>query len=479
MRKLAAIPARPALAPAAVGAAGVVLVAAAAVRVGATLSLGVLFGLCLFLAVLVAFVQVPHVAVAFTIPYFAALPMLKVLVSSKLGPTKDLIELAALLAGVVLAIQMRAHRREWHGDRLLVAITLLLVALYILNIGGSFTGDTGYGLAWFHGVRLVAEPLLLMVVGMVLKDPRRTLRWGIAALIATAYGAALIGLVQQELGGARLVSFGFEYGKQVRTIGSHLRSFGSFDQPFDYAAMLALGLAGVVLWLKRPVVAICAGIVIVAGLTVSFVRGAVLSAAALLGLLLARKGHGPTAALLLGSAAVASVVFIFLSTQPTAGRVVQADSSTYLTLNGRTTSWRLALGKPISWPFGRGVGAYGTAAQRAESARALALGGAPTAAADSGYLATTSDVGFIGLLLLLALFGRVLVLFRRALELGEEIAWFGLGVTLIFMLDAALRSSFTGFPTAHVAMLMIGLTLAAASAGHRLSEPVRSRATFV
>jgi len=444
-----------------IGAVLTVLIAAWSVHAGAAVGLGSLVGVCLFVAILVAFVKAPHVAVAFTVAYFCALPALKVLVSSQLAPTKDVIEIAALLAALILALQRRAARTSWNGDRVLLILVLLLIGLYIINVGPGLTGGQRFGIAWFHGVRLVAEPLSLLVVGLSVENPRRTLRWGLAALIATAYGESLIALLQQQLGPYRLVSYGFEYGKQVRTIGGHLRSFGSFDEPFDYAAMLAFGLAGALFTVRRGFFALPAAIVIGLGLAVSFVRGAIFSVVVLVALLLARKGKTVAATLLLGIAIASGAVFMFMATQETSGRVVQVGPSQYASLNGRTRSWPAALGSPKRWAFGRGVGQYGTAAERAKKAQPPAVGGRSTAAAaDSGYLATTADVGFVGLAILLALFTRMIVLLRRGTARGLDAAWFGIAIIAVFLVDAALRSSLTGFPTAHLAMLLIGLSLA-------------------
>jgi O-antigen ligase len=198
------------------------------------------------------------------------------------------------------------------------------------------------------------------------------------------------------------------------------------------------------------------------------VRGAAFSVVILVALLLARKGKTVGAVFLLGIAIVSGAIFMFTATQETNGRVVQVGPSQYGTLNGRTKSWPAALGKPEAWVFGRGVGQYGTAAERARKDRPPVVGGGrSTAAADSGYLATTADVGFIGLALLLAIFGRMLVLLRRGTARGEDAAWFGVAIIVVFMVDAALRSSLTGFPAAHLGMLLIGLSLAAT----KVSDP--------
>jgi hypothetical protein len=55
----------------------------------------------------------------------------------------------------------------------------------------------------------------------------------------------------------------------------------------------------------------------------------------------------------------------------------------------------------------------------------------------------------------------MIALFRRAIARGEQLGWFGIGLVTVILLDATLRSSFTGFPTADIVFLLIGLTVAA------------------
>jgi O-antigen ligase len=445
----------------AVAAAGTLGVAVLAAQEGPRIPLSVLIGGLVFLAVLVGFMKAPHVVIAVAIPYFCLLPMLKVLVSSQLAPTKDVIEIAAFLAAAALAFRRRFLREPFPGDTQVLVLTLLLVGLYVLNLGTAIRSGNVVGLEWFHGVRLTAEPLLLLLVGMTVANPRKTLHWAVKSLIVTVCAAALIGLFQQVVGPWRLVSLGYSFKSQLRTIGGHLRSFGPFDEPFDYASMLSFGLAGVLLWSRSKTVMLTLGPIIAVGLLVSFVRGAALSAVVLIAFLLARRGYAATATVVLGAAAASAIAIAILASQPTQGRVVQTGPSTFLTLNGRDRSWRLALGNPSSWPFGRGVGTFGTAATRAAESQPPSTRAVFGQAADSGYLATTADVGFIGLALELALFTRIIVLLRAAIRRGEGAAWFGLALFVIFILDATLRSSLTGYPTAHLGFLLVGLTLAA------------------
>jgi O-antigen ligase len=140
------------------------------------------------------------------------------------------------------------------------------------------------------------------------------------------------------------------------------------------------------------------------------------------------------------------------------------NSNQYLTLNGRTTVWSAALGhKRSAWVFGRGVGAVGTASQRATES--LTGSSSPTKAktgtiVDSGYIVALADVGFAGLAFLLALFGRLIFLAGSAARRGESSGWIALGLLTVMSLDALTRESLTGFPTAYVAMLVVGIASA-------------------
>jgi hypothetical protein len=185
---------------------------------------------------------------------------------------------------------------------------------------------------------------------------------------------------------------------------------------------------------------------------------------ALLGLWLARRRHAASAVLLLAAAVVAGIAFMVTSSA-TETRTVRSSPSLYLTLNGRTEVWSVTLAGPASWPFGRGVGVVGTAANRAQAGVVASAtpGTNDLGAVDSGYFSTVADTGFVGLAVLLALFGRLVQLAARSARAGSPAGWVALGMLTVALLDALTRDSFTGFPTAYLGMLLTGLALASAT----------------
>jgi O-antigen ligase len=438
-------------------------------RYGAGRGLGLTIGGCVFVVLVGSFVLLPHVSVAGTIFYFAMLPTLKVFGSDLLGGTKDVISLAAAAAALVLVVQRRAGRAPVRIDRALLVLLAFVAMLYLLDIGGNLSGQSSYGLAWFHGVRLFAEPVSLLLVGLSLRDPRRTFQWAARALAVTAVVVAAYGIFQQALGVERLVSLGYTYGQEVRQLGPRLRSFGTFEEPFSYAGFLLLAAAVVALRerLRPHSVAILSFISL--GLLVSYVRTAAVIVVALVGLFLARRGNARTALVLTAAAAIAAAAFIVGGSDVQSQRAVRVSPNKYLTLNGRTNVWSDALGHSRStWLLGRGVGAVGTASQRANESLTGAKTQSSTAKkgtiVDSAYLAIATDIGFIGLAIFLALLGRLLLLSWRFAAAGAAEGWVALGLLVVMLFDALTRESLTGFPTAYVGMLLVGLALASAAA---------------
>jgi hypothetical protein len=436
---------------------------------GAQIGLGVLLVAVVYIGTVAGFLTAPHLAVAATVVLFALIPALKVFVGDWVGSVKDLVVIGAVSAGILLFVFERRRPDRW-----VLGLVGLLVGLYVVNAGG------GHGIAWAQGVRLSGEPLLLLLVGLTLPDPRRTFRWALGALVATACLVAAYGLLQQRLGGATLVSLGYTFTSQVRTVGPYLRSFGTFDDAFAYAAFLLFGLAAIMFWLRRGPIAWAATALVLLGLLASFVRTGALVLLALVGLLLGRRGYVPSGTLLVAAAAVAGGLVLgnpggsetkTYSVQTSRGTQTQTRQTGNLLLNGRISAWEAALGKdPREWLFGRGVGTVGTAAERAKYTIAPPTtgsgdkGGPPSQAVDSGYLATIADVGIAGLVVLLVLFGRLLVLASRAAAWNSDAGWVALAFLVCIMMDALTRASFTGFPTAFLGMLLVGIALSAAAA---------------
>ena len=461
---------RPDVTAAALGAFATLFAVASIERLGEDLALSMLVGFSAYALATVAFVRVPHLAFAAAIAWFAFLEAVKVQVYPLAGATKELLVAAAATACIVVFVQRRISSAPWRTDAPTLVLLGLFLALYVLNLGGGLSGESGYGAPWFHGTRLVSEPLVLMLAGMLLPAPRRSLRLTLVALVAAAFVAALYGLIQQAIGVQGLMDAGYEYGAQVREIEGRLRSFGTLGEPFAYAAFLIFALAALMFAFRGKVLTWAVGAILFAGLFVSFVRTAALIMLALLGVWLARRGHARFAVLVIAAAVVAAAFVFAAASDQRETRRVQASPNQYLTLNGRTNIWKATLGSSSDWALGRGVGVVGTASERA--ARALTgsevdrtKGGGGVV--DSGYFGIVADVGLLGLALLLGLFGRIARQAIQAARSGDDAGW-------LLALDAITRESFTAFPTAYIALLMVGLCAGAwANAERRPAEAAR------
>jgi hypothetical protein len=457
-------------ASATVGALAVCLLAYVTAQSGGSLTMVAAAGVLVYVLAVVGFLLVPHLAVAGTIALFAFVPALKVFTTPSIGGIKDVICLSAITAGAIL-IAFERRRPDW---RVGLLVTLLML-LYVVNVGH------GHGTNWVQGMRLTGEPMLLLIVGSVLSNPRRTLRYALGSLVAVGVIVALYGLLQQVLGQYTLVSLGYHFNQQVRTISGLLRSFGTFDDPFAYAAFLYFAIAAVIFWLPRGFLSWAAGTVLLLGLTASFVRTGVLIVIAFFALALIRRGFILPAVCFVGATVILAVsslsgasgtqvqsvpVYFSNGGQTTVHSPVSRSGS--LVLNGRVSAWQAAVGSnPFDWVFGRGVGEVGTAAARASTGFIPGTSAASTNSAskpsqkavDSAYFATLADVGVIGLAVLLVLLARLFILCRARIKLGQDAGWVGLALLVSMLLDSLTRASFTGFPTAFVALLVLGLTV--------------------
>jgi len=442
----------------------------AASTVGSTLSLGLITGIAVFFGLIAAFITFPHVAVAGMIPLFVLLPTIKVLLFPAAGPLKDFVTVAAICAAAVIVIQRSGQGQPQRGDVWMATCVAVLATVYIVNVGGL-----EWDVAWAHGVRLALMPVALLLVGLTLGQPARTMHWAMVSLVATATVVALYGIAQQGLGMWRLYGYGYVFDYHLRTFHGHLRSFGTLDDPFAYAAFLLLGFAALILWFRFGVVSLGVGTVILTGLAFSYVRTALIVLLALLALWLARKSYTAMSIFLLGAATAIACVVLIVSSNTTESRTVRTGNSTFLTINGRTESWRIFLGSPDVWALGHGVGEVGTAAERATYTISQdPKDASEQRAVDSGYFAVIADVGIIGLIALLAILGRAIATANTYVRAGSRAAWLALAFVTVEMIDAVTRASFTGFPTAFLAMLLTGVALAAATDGGRaVPEPLR------
>lgn len=447
--------------------AGTGLVAAvilATERYGTGLAFGAVVALGLFIAVTTCFLVAPYAVVAMAIPLFASIPAMKVLGAPWIGPTKDAVTLSAAMATALYVLQRPGRLALERTDRVVLGAIGGIVVLYVLNVGG-LARDSWHGEAWLHGVRLTTEPLILLLAGLLLPHTRRTLDWAARSIVATGCVVAAYGIFQQFVGWAWLEGLGYEYDQQLRAIGPYLRSFGTLDDAFAYAAFLFLALVTAVFWMRGGAVVWACRLLIGVGIAVSFVQTAAVVGFALVALLLVRAGRTAAGVMLLAAALAAAIVLTIAAAPATESKTVRAGPSTYITLNGRTTLWANVFDDKRHIPIGRGVGDVGRASLRAAFG-VTEVSGSPGESAegkisvDSGYLGAVADVGLAGLAMLLLLLGRAGTLAGRATNgSAAAVGWVCLGYLTVLSLDALTRDSFTGFPNAYLGFLLVGLTL--------------------
>jgi hypothetical protein len=470
MTLLGRLPGRGEIAAAGTGILLVFLAVLAVGRVGAQLTFALLLGTATFVGFVAGFAFAPHIFVAATIAYFALLPTLQAFFPSIPEGSKELLVAAAVVAAAGLLLRRRGTRL----DSTLLILLGLVFGLYVVNIGGGLSGETGHGIAWFHGTRLLAEPLCLFVFGVSVRDPHRTLRWAVAALLGVCLINALYGILQQAIGVPGLRQLGYHYGAEIREISGHVRSFGTLGEPFAYAGLLLLGLVTTLLWYRRSLFVTAALALLGLGLFFSYVRTAALIAVALLALAAARLGRARYAILLMLAALAGAAAVFAAASQKTETRSVQVNPTTYLTLNGRTNIWKATLSSPSDWVFGRGVGATGTASQRA--ARALASRATKKSSGgsivDSSYFAVIADVGVLGLGILVTFFATLIARARVAALQGQRSGWLAMGLLSATLLDALTRESFVGFPTAYISLVVVGIAWATWREGPKEEAPV-------
>lgn len=432
---------------------------------GALVPLGLL-AVVLLIAVLVV---KPYLLAPLVVVGFALQPALKFQVSSSVGPAKD----AVIVAGALAAGLAVLRRGRVAGDRLVLLLVLGFLSIYVLNPAGR------HGAGWGFVTRLVFEGLVLLLVGYLSTNASRTWRWGARSAIVVGVAESVIGVVQQAIGLKTLVvQYGYAYGEQVRaTSGGQLRSFGTLDDPFNYAAIVILGLVCALHVVENARLRWGLVAVMVVGVLVSFDRTAVVLVAALLLLELGRK-HSASAICLALAMAVGGLALV-VDRSPAAPPSVTAvdnpaaNNTFLLSLNGRTSTWLQVFRGPGDVLFGRGAGEIGAGAGRAGQQGVAAVahyqpGVAPPIATnvgltslDSTYFETLADAGVVGLLVLLLLGARVLSLLRAGQHVRGAPASAARGIFLLLAADGVTRTSLFAFPFGFIAMFLLGSALGA------------------
>jgi len=428
------------------------------------LTLALAVGVAALAAMAIGFRRAPQAMAVMIVFGFALQPTLVFYLSVAFGPAKDAIVLAGLLSLLLAAaFGLPAERRGY--DAWLVGAIVVLLGMYLLNPAG------GHGAGWSDAARLTIEAFGLFLVGYLGPHTQRTWRWAVRALVGIALLNVAVGLAQQGIGVQRLVhQFGYQFGDEVRTTaGGAFRSFGTLDDPFNYAALLALALVCATFELRRrsavPIAALLA-----LGIAISFVRTEIVLMAVIAALALVRVQRLPAAAGLLLAVLIAAVGLLALTPAPALSPT--SNASVLGTLNGRTTGWSELLSNPSDLLAGRGVGAVGTGLARSATAGIyqpgrFTTGQTPEGAregdlrnVDSTYLATLADVGVLGLALMAAILGRMLMLMRPGQPGASGAMWTSMGLWLVAVLDAVTRSSLTAFPYGFIALYLLGLSLA-------------------
>jgi hypothetical protein len=453
----------------AVGAGLLVTGAAAALLVllpgdGALLAIGLLAGAPVLAAAVALLVRRPELAPWGAVLLFATSAELRLRVHPTVGLLKDAY-VALLLAIVVLYVWQRPSAlRRLRPLALPLAALGVLVGMYLLDPAG------GHGTSWLFGTRLLVQVLALLLIGALLA-PRATLPHLVRAMCVILPFEAVLGWVQQAVGRFALVyDWGYEYGAQVRTTsGGGLRTSGTFEDPFQLAALAVLGLALALFVATRRQAAVLV-VSATAVLAATSVRTAMLQAVLLLAVYAVRRGFGREAAALGAVAAVAGV--LFLATTTSAVRPGAPEEPLLLTLNGRSDAWALAVDGWESLVTGNGVGARGTGSTRTDpsvsdppsydgTAPDAAFAGNP-AFLDSSYAQVQSDVGIVGIAALLsALAATAVFLVRRCRGPDDGVAWAACGVLVVSIVDWVGRSSLASYTTGFLTLYVLGVLLGA------------------
>ncbi len=276
----------------------------------------------------------------------------------------------------------------------------------------------------------------------------------ITIMMVNAVITAIVGLAQQVVGAARLVSLGYEYNTTVRFTGHFLRSFSTFRLPFDFGFYLALVIViGTSVSLREPrrlrsILFFATLPIVTAGLLFSFVRGAYL----VVGIGLVYLAVIRYRWLFLG-VPVALVLLLFLPGQYATPALGSSS------LNQRSQSWTQNV-STIFDPVGHGIGTTGSAGAKVQ--RILKLGGSAYQP-DNQYFKTIYELGVLGLFFFIFLLVASLLNARAAatrLHGRDQALAEGLSAHILGVLAACFVATyFEIFPSDFFFWLLLGIVV--------------------
>jgi hypothetical protein len=457
----------PELLPAVAVGLGLSAVAAALIVVrpddGPMLAAVTLVGGAVAVGLVVLLLRRPQLAAWGAVLLFATSSELKLRVDPLVGAAKD--GYVLLLVGIALVHVLRRPEAVRRLRELAPAGAALavLVGLYVLDPAGSALTSR------LFATRLLVEVVVLLLIGLVLA-PAATLRHLVLAMTVLLPAEAAVAWAQQLSGLQSLVyQWGYQYGAQVRiSSGGSLRTSGTFEDPFQLAALAVLGVVLALFVASRWQAALLLPAA-VAVLAATSVRTAVLQVGVLLVLWAVRRGWGRPAGAVAGVGALGAV--LVLATTTSAVEPGARPEPLLLSLNGRSSAWSNAVDGWGSLLTGNGVGARGSGSTvtstAVSSAPSYAAGsGSPGAFAgnpaflDSSYAQVQSDVGIVGTLALLtALVWLGVLAVRRCRHSIGGVPWAVCGLLAVSMIDWIGRSSLASYSTGFLTLYVLGVLL--------------------
>lgn len=320
---------------------------------------------------------------------------------------KEALVASVLAATFVAPTQARGGPGRRLPDWLLPAAGLVVLGAVSALVVGGVQSAQGMKIGYFY--------LLLLWVLWRCPLTHRDRDRLVSVLMVAGLVTAVVGLAQQVAGDAALRALGYEYDTTIRTTGGILRSFSTFNQPFAFGLFLMLVLLiGIPVALRdrtrpRNLAFLLVTPVLVAGLLSSTVRSAILGLLA--GMVFLAVHRHRNLAHLLGPVLIAALLV------PTSvySALLSAES-----LDDRTTGWDRMVDVALSAPFGVGIGATGSAAEKTTEVAGNTAGTLFAPEWDAGYqpdnhyVKTLLELGPLGLWLLVLLLLATFLAARRA-----------------------------------------------------------------